>query len=90
MRKPELYTGVELTLHCVSVAAIKMSVESVVESLVSRYESHFGPSGVRVLPLAAGINVVGHYNWHCFLFLSLFFRLIANSPIRGSNFCMGF
>ena len=41
LRKPELYTGVELTLHCVSVAAIKISVESVVESLVSRCESHF-------------------------------------------------
>ena len=32
-----------------------------------------GPSGVRALPLAAGINVGGHYKWHCFLFfLSLF------------------
>ena len=29
-----------------------------------------GPSGVRALPLAAGINVVGHYKWHFFLFLS--------------------
>ena len=41
LRKPELYTGVELTLHSVSVAAIEISVESVVESLVSCYESHF-------------------------------------------------
>ena len=24
---------------------------------------NFGPSGVRALPLAAGINVGGHYNW---------------------------
>ena len=24
----------------------------------------FGPSGVRALPLAAGINVGGHYKWH--------------------------
>ena len=23
-----------------------------------------GPSGVRALPLAAGINVGGHYKWH--------------------------
>jgi hypothetical protein len=30
-----------------------------------------GPSGVRALPLAAGINVGGHYKWHVFLFLSL-------------------
>ena len=29
-----------------------------------------GPSGVRALPLAAGINVGGHYKWHFFLFLS--------------------
>ena len=27
-----------------------------------------GPSGVRALPLAAGINVGGHYKWHFFLF----------------------
>ena len=26
-----------------------------------------GPSGVRALPLAAGINVGGHYKWHFFL-----------------------
>ena len=25
-----------------------------------------GPSGVRALPLAAGINVGGHYTWHYF------------------------
>ena len=32
----------------------------------------FGPSGVRVLPLAAGINVGGHYKCHFFsFFLSL-------------------
>ena len=27
----------------------------------------FGPSGVRALPLAAGINVGGHNKWHFFL-----------------------
>ena len=37
------------------------------------FTGHFGPSGVRALPLAAGINVGGHYKWHFFLFLSLFF-----------------
>ena len=41
LKKPELYRGVELTLHSVTVAAVKISVESVVESLVSRYEQHF-------------------------------------------------
>ena len=34
---------------------------------------HFGPSGVRALPLAAGINVGGHHKWHYFLSLSLLF-----------------
>ena len=29
-----------------------------------------GLSGVRALPLAAGLNVGGHYKWHFFLFLS--------------------
>jgi hypothetical protein len=28
---------------------------------------NIGPSGVRALPLAAGINVGGHYKWHFFL-----------------------
>ena len=55
-----------------------------------------GPSGVRALPLAAGINVGGHYKWHFFLFLSFFLLLsglIANSPRRDCRrvlkFCMG-
>ena len=37
-----------------------------------------GPSGVRALPLAAGINVGGHYKWHFFLFLSFFLSLRAH------------
>ena len=37
----ELCNGIELTLHNVCTAAVKVSVESVVESLVSRYEGHF-------------------------------------------------
>ena len=28
---------------------------------------YFGPSGVRALPLPAGINVGGHYKWNFFL-----------------------
>ena len=48
-------------------------------SCIRQFRVHFtlpveqiiGPSGVRALPLAAGINVVGHYKWHFFLlFLS--------------------
>ena len=37
----KLFTGIELTLHSTTTAAVKTSVESVVESLVSRYETHF-------------------------------------------------
>ena len=41
--------------------------------IVTYYEhttNSIGPSGVRALPLAAGINVGGHYKWHFFLSLS--------------------
>ena len=35
--------------------------------------NYVGPCGVRVLPMAAGINVGGHHKWHFFLlFLSFF------------------
>ena len=37
-----MYSGIEISLHIVCTAAVKLSVESVVESLVSRYECHFG------------------------------------------------
>jgi hypothetical protein len=36
-----LAKDVEVIVHCMSVAAVKVSVESVVESLVSRYQNHF-------------------------------------------------
>ena len=36
----QLYDGIEVILHCISTAAIKISIESVVESLVSRYSNH--------------------------------------------------
>ena len=39
--KLNLFEGVELILHGIVCGAVKVSVESVVESLVSRYESHF-------------------------------------------------
>ena len=35
-----LYEGIELVLHCAATAAVKSSCESVVESLVSKYEYH--------------------------------------------------
>ena len=47
--------------------------EECVADMVVEYgqtEMDIGPSGVRALPLAAGINVGGHYKWHFFLFLS--------------------
>ena len=40
-RDIKLYNGVKITVHCICAAAIKISVESDVESLVSRYEKHF-------------------------------------------------
>ena len=39
-----LYKGIELIMHAILVAAVKLSVESSVESLVSRYEKHFNKS----------------------------------------------
>ena len=58
---------------------------------------NFGPSEVRALPSAAGINAGGHYKWHFFSLLSSFFRLIANSSripfhlsekFRSSSICL--
>ena len=37
----KFYTGIEVTIQSICAAAIKISVESDVESLVSRYERHF-------------------------------------------------
>lgn len=37
----DVFSGIELTLHSNPTAAVKVSVESVVENLVSRYENHF-------------------------------------------------
>jgi hypothetical protein len=31
------------------------------------FNIYVGPSGVRALPLSAGINIGGHYKWHYFL-----------------------
>ena len=36
----KLYTGVKVTVQSIRAAAVKISVESDVESLVSRYEKH--------------------------------------------------
>ena len=41
------------------------------ETKVATILGNFGPSGVRALPLAAGINVGGHYKWHFFSFFLL-------------------
>ena len=38
--KLKLYEGIEVTVHVICTAAVKVSVESDVESLVSRYEKH--------------------------------------------------
>ena len=41
------------------------------------FVSLIGPSGVRALPLAAGINIVCHYKWH--FFSSSLFSLLPGS-----------
>jgi hypothetical protein len=41
---------------------------------------------VHALPLAAGINLGGHFKWH--FFLSLSSGLIANSPRKGCCFAI--
>ena len=40
----KLYEGVEITIQALLCASVKMSVESVVETVVSRYEKHFNKS----------------------------------------------
>ena len=42
--KEKLFNGAEIAMQAVICASVKISVESVVESLVSRYESHFTKS----------------------------------------------
>ena len=39
--KHKLFEGIEITIQAMMCASVKVSVESVVESLVSRYETHF-------------------------------------------------
>ena len=40
----KLYEGVEITIQALLCASVKMSVESVVETVESRYEKHFDKS----------------------------------------------
>jgi hypothetical protein len=49
-----------------------------------------GPSGVRALPLAAGINVGGHYKWHFFLSLSSLSPLSSSLLILLEGVIVGF
>ena len=80
---------------CFSYSYTSAQEHQIFTILVSTLHKVIGPSGVRALPLAAGINVGGHYKWHFFLFLlSLSLSgLIANSPRRDCRrvlkFCMG-
>ena len=67
-----LFTRVTLTSYGVGLTGSHMAVsEQVYLSLFAYTLANFGPSGVRALPLAAGINVGGHYKWHFFLFFLL-------------------
>jgi hypothetical protein len=50
-----------------------------------------GPSGVRALPLAAGINIGGHYKWHLFLsFLLLLLSSFCSLLILTEGVVVGF
>ena len=72
----------ELVLCMLMVKLIKMDTNLSREFIGDAYIATnmemgelIGPSGVRALPLAAGINVGGHYKWHFFslsFFLSFF------------------
>jgi hypothetical protein len=42
-----------------------------------------GPSGVRALPLAAGINVGGHYKWHFFSLSSGSLLILPEGVVVG-------
>ena len=44
LQQEALFSDVEFIIHCFCTACIKISFESVVESLVSRYENHFDTS----------------------------------------------
>ena len=37
----ELYNGIEMIIHSICVSAVKISVETVIESLTSKFEIHF-------------------------------------------------
>ena len=66
------------------VVDIRISSKRFVENI-----SAIGPSGVRALPLAAGINVGGHYKWHFFLFLSSLFLSSGSLLILPEGLVVG-
>ena len=59
--------------------------QALLESAEEELKIKFGPSGVRALPLAAGINVVGHYKWHFFLLCRHVRRKISTSVDGGTS-----
>ena len=74
---------VDRTLDCLLESCILYSGTVILYSDII-----VGPSGVRALPLAAGINVGGHYKWHFFSSLSLLpgsFLILTEGVVVG--FC---
>ena len=49
--------------------------------IFANHKTNIGPSGVRALPLAAGINKGGHYFRYFFLFFLLVFLLVLLPPL---------
>merc|ERR1712218_303897 len=58
----KLYLGNEVIIHCLLALAVKYSVESSVESLISRYEVHFNKSRQLVEEKA---HMVCEHKWPC-------------------------
>ena len=62
----------------------KATLISLTKNLVTRSgATTIGPSGVRALPLAAGINVGGHYKWHFFSLLSSSLLILPEGVVVG-------
>ena len=60
----KLYRGNEIILYCFCVVAVKFSVESSVESLISRYECHLFCATVQILSLNLSIYVLRTYEFN--------------------------
>jgi ABC-type uncharacterized transport system permease subunit len=61
--KSQVYIQEIAVVVCVVLKFVYLKIK-VLPQLFTDLASNVGPSVVRALPLAAGINVGGHYKWH--------------------------